>query len=54
MTPQETFRSIAAQKDGPVKKFQLVKVFRPLLPENVQTLSCAQIEKTLAERLSVR
>jgi hypothetical protein len=55
MDIKTTFETIRAQADGPVKKFELLKVFGTALKEfgvaDPRTLSCAKLEAKIAERL---
>jgi hypothetical protein len=50
---RETFEVLRAKKDGPVKKFELLKLFGRALKdagvEDPRTLSCAEIEAKIAE-----
>jgi hypothetical protein len=54
MTLIEQYKQIASQKDGPRKKFELFKVFGPILSgdggfavEDLRTMSCAQLQKLI-------
>lgn len=50
------FQTIAAQPDGPVKKFQLCKAFGGMLrestAEDIRTWDCQRLESEIAKRLS--
>jgi hypothetical protein len=49
-TPQ--FERIAASPDGPQKKFQLIKYYSDVLPENRHELSCAELVDIIREKLN--
>jgi hypothetical protein len=55
MDIKTTFETIRSQPDGPVKKFELLKVFGKALRESgvadSRTLSCEEIEAKIAEGL---
>ena len=55
MDIKTTFETIRAQPDGPVKKFELLKVFGKALRESgvadPRTLSCEELEAHIADGL---
>jgi hypothetical protein len=55
MTPQQTFEAIRAKPNGPIKKFELLKVFGKALKDSgvadPRTLSCDEIEAKIAALL---
>jgi hypothetical protein len=57
MDIKTSFETIHAQPDGPVKKFELLKVFGKALRESgvadPRTLSCEEIEAKIAEGLAL-
>ena len=57
MAYAETFAEIASQKDGPIKKFQLIKIFGSALRQSgldPRKMSCAELEKNIAAMLQSR
>jgi hypothetical protein len=52
MTMQQTFETIRAKPNGPIKKFELLKLFGKTLKangiEDPRALSCAEIEGEIA------
>jgi hypothetical protein len=53
----ETFAEIASQKDGPIKKFQLIKIFGSALRQSGSEpaqMSCAELEKNIAAMLQTK
>ena len=48
MNPRETFEALRSKADGPVKKFELIKIFGRALKESgvadPRTLSCNELE----------
>jgi hypothetical protein len=57
MNPRETFEALRSKADGPVKKFELIKIFGRALKESgvadPRTLSCNELE-TKIEDIIVR
>jgi hypothetical protein len=56
MTHAETFAALQSQKDGPVKKFQLVKIFGSALRQcghDPKAMSCAELEAEIITMLGV-
>jgi hypothetical protein len=53
MQAREAFESIRVKKDGPIKKFELLKLFGRALKESgiadPRTMSCADLEAKIAE-----
>lgn len=47
MTPRDTFNAIKAKEDGPIKKFELIKIFGKALRQDgcgPDKMSCAELE----------
>jgi hypothetical protein len=54
MTHAETFAQIATQKDGPIKKFQLIKLFGAAIRQGgvePKEMSCTELEARISEML---
>jgi hypothetical protein len=53
MNPQETFKAIRTKDNGPIKKFELIKMFGGVLKEagvaDPRTLSCEELEAKIAD-----
>ena len=53
MNPRETFEAIRSKADGPVKKFELIKIFGGVLKESgvadPRTLSCDELETKIED-----
>jgi hypothetical protein len=53
MNPQETFKAIRTKDNGPIKEFELIKMFGGVLKEagvaDPRTLSCEELEAKIAD-----
>lgn len=53
MNPRETFETLRSKADGPVKKFELIKIFGGVLKESgvadPRTLSCDELETKIED-----
>ena len=51
-TPAEVFHAIKSKKDGPIKKFELIKAFGSALRQSgspdPKIMSCAELERQIA------
>ena len=58
MTMQQTFETIRVKPNGPIKKFELLKLFGKTLKangiEDPRALSCAEIEHAIAKLLEAQ
>jgi hypothetical protein len=52
LTPIQVFEAIKSKKDGPIKKFELIKAFGSAIRDtgvsNPAALSCSELEQKIA------